>query len=90
MIAHLQSPVTRCRLMTFDEAECPDGADWDALHERLRAKVKCSLYEITMHDIIFGTNFNIEYLFVLCGSKFLNTTQFHNGMFILKYYTVSQ
>ena len=40
MIAHLQSPVTRCRLTTYDEGECPDGTEWDVLHERLQAKVR--------------------------------------------------
>ncbi len=26
--------------MTFDESECPDGTDWDVLHERLQARVR--------------------------------------------------
>ena len=31
LIAHLASASTRARIMHWEEAECPDGDDWDLL-----------------------------------------------------------
>ena len=39
LVAHLASASTRGRLLTWELHECPDGDDWDMLHELLVAKV---------------------------------------------------
>ena len=39
LVAHLDDPTTRGRLTCWEDNECPEGEDWDALNEVLMAKV---------------------------------------------------